>query len=135
MHREQTETRTPRDFLEQDEERDNAAERPIDHNDMAFAIGRMLAWMLEARSIVAVGNRVHIAAHKLRPDLVKGMSLDGIAKKSGQRRSAAHKLSKEFEQIFGIHGIHDRSEEARKKYAESWRRVNGPQPHTYNPAK
>lgn len=133
MPREQTETRTPRDFLEEDEEQQTHADSGISQEDMAFAIGRMLAWMVEGRSLASVGNRVFIVAHKIRPDIINGMSLDGIARMSGQGRSAAHKLSKEFEQIFQVHGIHDRSAEARKKYAESWRRANPHAPHSYNP--
>lgn len=133
--REQTEPRNPRSLLEEEEDEMRQEAHGVDHTEMAFAIGRMLAWLLEGKSLAAVGNRVFVVAHKIRPDIINGMSLDGIAKMSGQGRSAAHKLSKEFEAIFGVHGIHDRSAEARKKYSEAYHRVNGYKPHSYNPTK
>lgn len=134
--RAQTETRTPRSMMEEEEDQERQEDaHGMDHNEMAFAFGRVLAWLLEGKSLAAVGTRVFVAAHKIRPDIIQGRSLDSIAKMSGQGRSAAHKLSKDFEAIFQVHGIHDRSEEARRKYSEAWQRTNGTKPHTYNPTK
>lgn len=111
----------PRSLLEASEE-----EPEPSHNDLAFAFGRVLAWLLDAKTLNGVGFRAYIFAHKIRPDLIKGMTLDEIASILGHGRSSSHKLSKELEMVFGIRGLNDRSDAARKKYRESWKRVHSP---------
>lgn len=93
--------------------------------DVATAIGRLLTWLLDADKLSSMGFRVLVAAHKLRPDLIGGISLADIAEFDGQcfGRSAAHKLSRELETLFAIHGIHDRSAAARRKYRTAFRRA------------
>jgi hypothetical protein len=71
---------------------------------MSSALGRILAWMLDARTMARVGMRVHVAAQKIRPDLVNGMSMRQIAEPFGVGRSRVHNLAKEFERAFGFHG-------------------------------
>lgn len=50
------------------------------------------------------------------------MALDDIADLLCFHRSNAHNLSKEFTETFGIRGMHDRSDEAKTKYSESWKK-------------
>lgn len=126
---EQIDHSTPRDILEESEELPEAS-----HDELATVVGRILAWILEGGTLGTVGLRAYILAHKIRPDLIGGMSLDKMAAKLGHGRSSAHKLSKDLSAVFGIRGINDRSETARQKYREAWARTHGtPLPHSYRP--
>lgn len=111
----------PRSVLEEAEETTEP-----NHHEMAFALGRLLAWMLDGKTFSSVGFRAYILAHKIRPDLINGMTLDDISKHMGHGRSSGHKLSKELEMTFRIRGLNDRSQAARLKYRQSWRRANMP---------
>lgn len=121
LHHESVDRNNPRSLLEESEE----APEPS-HHDLAFAFGRVLAWLLDAKTLNGVGFRAYIFAHKIRPDLIKGMTLDEIASILGHGRSSSHKLSKELELVFGIRGMNDRSDQARKKYKQAWKRVHTP---------
>ena len=109
----------PASDLEEREEREHGqtVDRPAE--DYAAAIGRVLAFFLEGQTLGQIGMRVLVAVHKLRPDLIGGMSFQEIAAQAGQGRSAAHNLSEEFEQYFPIRGRLDRSELARLRYRRS----------------
>jgi hypothetical protein len=78
-----------------------------------------------------IGLRVLVSVHKLRPDLIGGMSFAEIAGQAGQGRTAAHNLSEDFEQVFPVRGRLDRSTLARLRYARSHGRAKGQRP---NPA-
>lgn len=119
---ESTDYSDPRSLLEEKEQQ--AEESTQDEAAMATAFGRVLAWLLEAPSLHKVGFRAYVIAHKLRPDLIGGMSFADMAQQLGQGRSSAHKLSKEFATIFGVRGMHDKSDDARRKYRQAWRRTN-----------
>ena len=108
------------------DERNEVAETRSE-DEFATAMGRLLAWLMDADRLSGMGFRVLIAAHKLRPDLAGGISLQDIAEFDGQAygRSAAHKVSADFERTFGVHGRHDRSPAARAKYREAYRRSQG----------
>lgn len=96
--------------------------------DAATALRRVLAWCLEGGTLAKSGFRVHIAAAKLEIDPV-GPSLDQIGRLAGFGRSAANKHAMQFSELFGVRGPHDRSQEAREAYSESWhRRRNRLQP-------
>lgn len=120
----------PRKLLEESEEGP-----ATDHAELATAVGRLVAWLLEGGNLGLIGFRAYVVAHKLRPDLINGMSLDCIARKLGHGRSSAHKLSKDLTEVFQIRGINDRSEAARQKYREAWARSHATMPHAYQPAK
>ena len=110
----------PASALEAKEEAVEVSDRTSE--DFSAAIGRLLAWYLEGGTLAMIALRVLVSVHKLRPDLIGGMSFQEIAGKAGQGRSAAHNLSEEFEQYFPIRGRLDRSELARLRY----RRSHGP---------
>lgn len=114
----------PRAILEAEEMRADMSPCDVDTIAMGAALGRVLAWLLEAPSLNKVGFRAYVIAHKLRPELIGGMSFADMANKLGQGRSSAHKLSKEFASIFGIRGLNDKSDDARRKYRQAWRRSN-----------
>jgi len=100
------------------EEREETVDRPIE--DYSAAMGRLLSWFLEKRTLAMIGHRVLVATHKLRPDLIGGKSFQEIAGQSGFCRSAAHNLSEDFEQVFPIGKTRlDRSRLARLRYARS----------------
>jgi len=112
----------PASILEaKEEDRDRSLE------DFSTAVGRLLQWFIDADnlSLSRIGFRVLIATHKLRPDLIGGMSFEEVSRKCGFGRSAAHKLSRELESIFQLHGVHDRSQVARAKYRKARRRTLG----------
>jgi len=98
------------------------------HEELAHALGRLLAWLLEGKKLPAIGFRVMILAYKIRPDLIGGATLDQIASMRGYGRSAAHNLSRQLEQTFGARGINDRSVSVRKIYSKIWQRKHGKKP-------
>lgn len=113
--------RTPASELEAKEETDQAAnERRAE--DYKAAGGRILAWFLEGTTLAQIGLRVLVATHKLRPDLIGGISFAEISQMAGFGRSAAHNLSTEFERLIPVRGIHDRSNQARAHYREGQKR-------------
>jgi hypothetical protein len=109
-----TDGRDPASELEAKEE---GADRPIE--DYSAAVGRVLSWFLEGQTLAQIGLRVLVATHKLRPDLIGGMSFQEIAGFAGFGRSAAHNLSEDFEKCFPVRGIHDRSTLARTRYRDA----------------
>lgn len=132
MPREQIDTQDPRKILE---EAELAAElgESRDQGEQDRGLRHVLAWVLEGKTLIAVATRVYVAAYVGSPDVVQGMTLHQIASLSGKGRSATHNLAREFEQIFNVKSIHARSDEARRKYSESFHRRTGTTPHTYNP--
>ncbi len=125
--REPVDHRTPRDELEENEEVHDQAEMPAD------ALRHIFAWMLDGKSLAAVATRTYVVAYMVSPDVIDGMTLNQIAQMSGHGRSATHNLAHEFEQIFKVKSPHARSEEARKRCADAYRKANGYKPHAYNP--
>lgn len=121
MNHEAIDANDPRRILEANEEHENQTEE----REAAFALGRILGWTLDARSLSQIGIRVLVASRKIRPDLVAGISLSDIAIKTGVGRSAIHKISKDFESVFGFRGTLDKSVATRSALSESWRRKNG----------
>lgn len=134
MPKDQIDHRDPRSILEEAELEAEAGEtRDQDGQDRGMR--HVMAWILEGKTLIAVATRVYVAAYVGSPDVVQGMTLHQIASLSGKGRSATHNLAREFEQIFNVKSIHARSEEARRKYSDSFHRRNGTAPHTYNPQK
>ena len=115
MFNEAIESSDPRSIFEKSEEID------AELLEERFAFGRMLGWILDARTLAVAGFRAHLVAYKIRPDLIDGASLDAISRRLGYGRSASHKLSKELTRIFGVRGLNDRSERACRAYAAAWR--------------
>lgn len=129
----------PRSILEaQEEEAESMAQSQVKQpatqprNDAAIAaaLGRIFAWMIDAKHVSAIGQRAMVAAYVLRPDLVDGATLDKIAKAAGQGRSAVHKLKKDFQEMFGVSCKNDKPKSAIKKYKEAWRRSPAHRPKT-----
>jgi hypothetical protein len=117
--------------IEAMEERE-AKEAAVDKTpeEYSAATGRLLAWLLEGMTLGQIGLRVLVAIHKLRPDLIGGMSFAEISAMAGFGRSAAHNLSDDFEKTFPIRGRLDKSELARLRYKRShgYERGQAPRP-------
>jgi hypothetical protein len=108
----------PRSMLEASE-----SDRPdmIDKAEVAAALGRILAWILDANSLKHIGARVKITAAKLRPDLINGQTLESIGREIGTGRTRIRNQLRDFEDIFGIRGINDRPDAARRAVSRSRR--------------
>jgi hypothetical protein len=97
--------------------------------DFRAAMGRFLQWFIEGKTTGQIGLRVLVATHKLRPDLIGGISFQDIAGQAGYGRSAAHNLSEDFEKFFPVGRMRlDRSAIARAAYARSHARRNAQGP-------
>lgn len=114
------EANDPRTILEEKE-----ATPESNHEELAFALGRLLAWMIAAGKPAKVGKRAYVLCYKLRPDLIDGMTLEEIGRLCGKaagaksKRSDTHNLSKELSDFFGIRGLNDRGD---KLSTERYRR-------------
>ncbi len=119
---------TPRDRLEAAE----IVPEPT-HEELAFALGRLLCWMLDGGSLAKIGQRVEIVAAKLRPDLIEGKTLAEIARRRGHGRTQAAKLGRKFSRTFGIRGINDKTSKTTSALLrEAWRRAH---PHARRRSK
>jgi hypothetical protein len=88
--------------------------------DFLTAIGRLTQFFLEGKKLSQIGLRVLVAVHKLRPDLIGGISFQEISQMAGFGRSATHNLSESFETFFPVGKMRlDRSARARRAYARS----------------
>lgn len=105
---EQATSESPRDILE-------AAEiiPEPNHEELAHALGRLLAWILRARTLAGVGFRVMIVAYNVRPDLIGGKTLEEISHSMGYGRSAAHNQSREFQCTFGIRHLNQHAKSSK----------------------
>ena len=93
--------------------------------ELKTAVGRILAWYLEGEKLSQVGLRVLTSVHKLRADLVGGISFAEIGRQAGFGRSAIHNLSLSFEATFPTGKMRlDRSARARRAYARSHHRAD-----------
>jgi hypothetical protein len=113
-------TETPRDYLE-------AAERIPEpsHEELAFALGRLLVWMLDGGKLTRIGQRVIITAYKLRPDTIHGATLAQIARRHRYGRSQAANLARKFTRTFGVKGLNDKASAlASARYRAAWRRAH-----------
>lgn len=88
---------------------------------MSRAFGPVIQWCLEAGTVAKIGARVFIVGNKLRLGNCAGMSNEEIAALLGFRRSAVNKHAKQFTALFGVRGLHDRSEKVCEKYRKAWR--------------
>lgn len=77
MHEPSTDE-TPRSILENVEKIPDPS-----HEELAYALGRLLAWILEPGRLTQIGERAIIVGFKIRPDLIGGATLDEIAKRRG----------------------------------------------------
>lgn len=110
----------PRSILEKREDTPESY-----HEELAFALGRLLVWLLQAQKLPLIGQRVYIAAYKIRPDLVGGATLEQIAKLTGHGRSKAHNLSRELSDMFGVRGLNDRGDQlSTPRYRRAWTRAH-----------
>ena len=76
---------------------------------------RIVAWIVEANSLVGIGVRARVAASKLRVNELDGSTLEDIARECGWRRTAVCNIGQDFTGNFGDRGLHDRSLEVREK--------------------
>lgn len=90
---------SPSDILERAEAIPEAS-----HEELAHALGRILAWQLEGRTLAAIGERVMVVAYKLRPDLIRGATIRQIASMRRVKKSFIHKLCTQFTRIFAVRG-------------------------------
>ena len=60
------------------------------------AIRRLLIWMADAPTLEDRGLRASVALYCLRPDLIKGATLEKIGDATGRTRQAVFHLVKEF---------------------------------------
>ena len=65
-------------------------------------ICRLLIWMADGRTLEDRGLRACVALYCIRPDLIDGMTLDGIGVLAGCSRQAGHKLATAFRQSTGL---------------------------------
>ena len=65
-------------------------------------ICRLLIWMSDGRTLEDRGLRASVALYCIRPDLIDGMTLDGIGVLAGCSRQAVHKLATAFRQTTGL---------------------------------
>lgn len=70
--------------------RESADVEALSAVDFSAATGRLLAWYIEGPTLAGIGLRVLVSVHKLRPDLIGGMSFREISAPAGFCRSAAH---------------------------------------------
>ena len=63
---------------------------------------RLLLWMADGRTLEERGLRACLALYCIRPDLIDGMTLDGIGALAGCSRQAVHKLAIGFRQTTGL---------------------------------
>lgn len=60
------------------------------------AIRRLLIWMADAPTLEDRGLRASVALYCLRPDLIKGATLEKIGDATGRTRQAVFNLAKDF---------------------------------------
>jgi hypothetical protein len=65
-------------------------------------ICRLLIWMADGRTLEDRGLRACVALYCIRPDLIDGVTLDGIGTLAGCTRQAVHKLAIAFRQTTGL---------------------------------
>ena len=105
----------PRTAMEQSESGD-ADVVPI--YEVANALGRIVAWMLEGDSLRRVGLRAQIFAAKLRPDLTDGVSMAELGRRAKITPAAVRKITATFEsEVYPYRGLNDKSVETRAKMA------------------
>jgi hypothetical protein len=96
--------------------------KPLDHihpeNDLFFTepvevkaearklasevISRLLIWMADAPTLEERGLRAVVALYCIRPDLIKGATLEQIGRSSGRTKQAVHKLAESFRATTGF---------------------------------
>lgn len=59
-------------------------------------VRRLLIWMADAPTLEDRGLRASVALYCLRPDLIKGATLERIGDATGRTRQAVFKLAKDF---------------------------------------
>lgn len=77
------------------------------HAELAHALGRILAWLLDGDTLRCIGERVIVMAYKVRPDMIEGATIREIARKRRIKKSYIAKLAKQFTRVFGIRGLND----------------------------
>ncbi len=85
-------------------------------------LSRVYVWVAEARDLVALGKRQWVQLYVLRPDLIKGQTLDQFGALDSVSRQGMDKLVQEFRATFGIRGRNMRSDETRLQCQKSHQR-------------
>jgi hypothetical protein len=121
-NRQPIEWENPRTVLEMRETPDAPITVPME--DVVAALSRFLLFMVgDGRTTLrleSVGLRTMAVLKKIRPDLVDGRSFESIASEADYGRSAAQNISSDFEELFNIRGVNDKSDEARSRFALAW---------------
>jgi hypothetical protein len=66
------------------------------------AITHVLLWISEGGTLEQRGLRAAIVLRQVRPDLIGGMTLEGIGEQAGCTRQTVHKLADDFRKSMGI---------------------------------
>ena len=90
-----------------------AARQPIAKEER---LQRIVAWIVEADSLVGIGIRARVAATKLRVNELDGTTLEELATQCGYRRTAVCNIGQDFSANFGARGLHDRTDEVRQQH-------------------
>lgn len=103
------------------------------HEELAYAMGRLLVWMLDGQRLTKIGERVLIVSYMLRPDLIGGATLEEIAARRGHGRSGAHNLARRFMRTFGVKSINGKTAaQASARYSAAWHKAH---PHAKRSSK
>lgn len=65
-------------------------------------ISRVLIWLADGETTDERGMRVAVALYCIRPDLIKGATLEEIGLASGRTKQAVHKLADLFRATTGL---------------------------------
>lgn len=94
----------------------------IDFKVYGTLLSRIYVWVSEAKDIVAMGKRQWVQLYIIRPDLIKGQTLDQFGAEDSVTRQGMNKLVQEFRATFGIRGRNMRSDETRLQCQKSHQR-------------
>jgi hypothetical protein len=94
-------------------------EESIDFRAFGSFLARVYVWVSEARDIVGMGKRQWVQLYVLRPDLIRGQTMDQFGALDSTSRQGMDKLVQEFRATFGIRGRNMRSDETRLKCQQS----------------
>lgn len=91
----------------------------VDFRAFGNFLARIYVWVSEARDIVGMGKRQWVQLYVLRPDLIRGQTMDQFGAQDNATRQGMDKLVQEFRATFGIKGRNMRSDETRLKCQNS----------------
>lgn len=91
----------------------------VDFRAFGNFLARVYVWVSEARDIIGLGKRQWVQLYVLRPDLIKGQTMEQFGALDSTTRQGMDKLVQEFRATFKIKGRNMRSDETRLKCQKS----------------